>query len=149
MCAQSLPSYPGLPIETAKCSNHFWNVIWKMKYSFQYFASIRTVPFFFPPVLKLEDIRDCQLVSFIRLIIYWVSLCARNGTRRHAFLVMAWIEKGKPAPVRQNTPKHSYLPLRSSLLSRQLSIYPDLPWTLPVCNASGFGPEALFWWPAV
>lgn len=46
---------------------------------------------------QTESIRNCQPVSLLRLIFYWASLCARNGARRHEFLVVGLVQKGKTA----------------------------------------------------
>lgn len=97
---------------------------------------------------QTENRRNCQLVSSRLPIVFWSFpvcqewqqkvrvLCSGLGSEREA---CAWVGR--------ILHKHPSLPVRNSLLTRQLSTFPDLPWTLPVCSANSFGPRALCWWP--
>lgn len=57
---------------------------------------------------QTENIRNAQLVSVIHPIVYWVSLCARDGAKKWEFLAVGLIREVKPKLFGQNTPV-SYL----------------------------------------
>ena len=99
-----------------------------------------------------ENIRNCQLVPFIHPTVLLRFPVCQEWCQKVRFLYGELsLEREACTWLGRVLHKHPYLPFRSSLapvlISRQLSIFPDRPWTLPVCNADSSGPRALCWWP--